>query len=201
MLLFWKSFDFFCSIKMSMCNINLYGLLGILMTILMIWINNRMVSIFTLRLSLGKNKKKCCVVLQVEFLNICVDRKNTFFFNLFFSKYSKIQNVGAFSTFFLKKGEKNTLSDNNFVRLQPWCFYFNFGDESVAEGSTTFFFLALFWFLNIVIRFKKNRWGHFSVHSDEVPISFSLAIRPDYSTYNVAARGSPVLPTSLTFLA
>ena len=29
----------------------------------------------------------------------------------------------------------------------------------------------------------------------ELPVSFSLAIEPDYSIYNVAVRGSPVLRT------
>ena len=40
---------------------------------------------------------------------------------------------------------------------------------------------------------KKGKLvGHFSVHP-EVPISFSLAIGPDYSIHNVAVRASSVL--------
>ena len=42
---------------------------------------------------------------------------------------------------------------------------------------------------------KVNWWGHFSVYP-KVPISFSLAIWPDYSIYNVPVRGSPFLCTA-----
>ena len=48
------------------------------------------------------------------------------------------------------------------------------------------------WMWPIIGRFG---WGHFLVHP-EVPISFSLAIEPVYSIYNVAVRGSPVFCTT-----
>ena len=42
---------------------------------------------------------------------------------------------------------------------------------------------------------EVNWWGHFSVHP-EVPNSFSLAIGPDNSIFNVAVRESSVLCTT-----
>ena len=91
------------------------------------------------RLKAKKRKLLCCP--QVEFLNIWVSRSANNFF-LFFLKHPKVQHLGAFSTFFLKKGEKTPSLKKIGCIPDPNFFHFIFGDGSVAEGNTTFFFLA-----------------------------------------------------------
>ena len=59
-------------------------------------------------------------------------RSVEFFFNYFLFKAPKVQNLGAFSTFFLKKGE---IPNPIFFNL---ILFFEMG--SVAEGNTSIFF-------------------------------------------------------------
>ena len=90
------------------------------------------------------DQKKKIVVLPssgiFEYLGRSV-RKLLFFFNHFFFKQQKVQNLGAFSTFFLKKGEKNTQFDKNWVHSQLLIFLkFYFSEMGQSLGATQHFF-------------------------------------------------------------
>ena len=89
-----------------------------------------------------KKKGKKIVVLPLsrmyEYLGWSVS-KYFFLFNYTLKKHPKVQNLGAFSTFFLKKRWKNTKFDKIWVYSWPYIFILFFWYGSVAEGNTRSF--------------------------------------------------------------
>ena len=94
-------------------------------------------------------KKNCP---KVEFLKSYVSRKKYFILHYIFKKHQKVQNMGAFSTIFLKKHPIWT----KLGALPTVIFLLKFWLGSVAEGNT-FFFLALCCYVHLLELIKASR--------------------------------------------
>ena len=94
-----------------------------------------------------------------------------------------------FGEFWISYSKWSWVNDNFFPSRMFMLYSFAFFIKPMQVPNYTNFWQAL-WNQGKT----KVNWWHFSVHS-EVPISFSLVIGPNYSIYNVAMGGLPVLCT------